>query len=69
MDVVGNRVDLLFGICYFCFVGIYVVFLIKENQDQKFNELLMDDQITHGVILLRQLINVVELIVQSFLEF
>lgn len=61
MDVVGNRVDLLFGICYFCFVGIYVVFLIKENQDQKFNELLMDDQIAHGVILLRQLINVVEL--------
>ena len=61
MNVSGNRVDLHFGLCDFGFVGIYIGFLVQENQDQEFDELLMDDQVTHGVLLLRQMVNVIQL--------
>ena len=68
MDVAGNGVDLLLQLRQHRFIGIDIAVLIQVQQDQKFDELLMDDQIAHGVVFGRELVNVIQLATEPLLQ-
>lgn len=59
VNIARDRIDLLLHLCQVGFVGVYITVLVEKQEDQKFNKLLMNDQIPHGVFFGSELVYIV----------
>lgn len=68
MNIAGNRIYFLFQLRQIGFVGVNIASLVEKEQNQKFDKLLVNDQIPHGILFRCKLINVIEFSVEAFLQ-
>ena len=68
VDIPCHGIDFFLQKPVFCLVGEGIGALIEENQGEKFHELLMDDEVTHGVVLGGEEVDVVQFPKELFLQ-
>ena len=69
VDAAGDRVDFLLQLGQDGFLFVNIAVLVQKQQNQKFNKLLMNNQIAHRVCLGREKINVVDFSAEPPLQF